>query len=64
MELEEIAPHVRPAERKLDVAALEFSLLTVALRHETLRTTFDLIEGRPVQIVRQEPPSSSRRWRF
>ena len=41
---------------KLDVAALEFSLLTVVLRHETLRTTFDLIEGRPVQIVRQEPP--------
>ena len=41
---------------KLDVAALEFSLLTVILRHETLRTTFDLIEGRPVQIVRQEPP--------
>jgi thioesterase domain-containing protein len=41
---------------KLDIAALEFSLLTVVLRHETLRTTFDLIEGRPVQIVRQEPP--------
>jgi len=40
---------------KLDIAALEFSLLTVVLRHETLRTTFDLIEGRPVQIVRQEP---------
>src|SRR5438270_9599516 len=41
---------------KLDIAALEFSLLTVVLRHETLRTTFDVIEGRPVQIVRQEPP--------
>jgi thioesterase domain-containing protein/acyl carrier protein len=41
---------------KLNIAALEFSLLTVLLRHETLRTTFDLIEGRPVQIVRKEPP--------
>jgi thioesterase domain-containing protein len=41
---------------KPDVAALEFSLLTVILRHETLRTTFDLIEGRPMQIVRQAPP--------
>jgi thioesterase domain-containing protein len=41
---------------KLDIAALEFSLLTVVLRHETLRTTFDFIEGRPVQVVRQEPP--------
>jgi thioesterase domain-containing protein len=41
---------------KLDIAALEFGLLTVVLRHETLRTTFDVIEGRPVQIVRQEPP--------
>ena len=41
---------------KLNIAALEFSLLTMLLRHETLRTTFDLIEGRPVQIVRKEPP--------
>jgi thioesterase domain-containing protein len=41
---------------KVDVAALEFSLLTVMLRHEALRTRFDLVEGRPVQIVRQEPP--------
>lgn len=43
---------------KLDIAALEFSLLTVVLRHETLRTTFDVIEGRPVQLVRQEPPKA------
>jgi thioesterase domain-containing protein/NRPS condensation-like uncharacterized protein len=41
---------------KLDVAALEFSLLTVVLRHETLRTTFGLIEDRAVQIVHQVPP--------
>jgi thioesterase domain-containing protein len=41
---------------KLDVAALEFSVLTVVLRHETLRTTFGLIEDRPVQIVHQVPP--------
>jgi thioesterase domain-containing protein len=41
---------------KLNIAALEFSLLTVVLRHETLRTTFSLVEGRPVQIVHREPP--------
>ena len=40
----------------LDIAALEFSLLTLVLRHEALRTTFDFIEGRPVQIVHQKPP--------
>src|ERR1700722_13628643 len=40
---------------KLDITALELSLLTVVLRHEMLRTTFDLCEGRPVQIVRSEP---------
>src|SRR5262249_33119161 len=41
---------------KLDVTALEFSVLTVVLRHETLRTTFGLIEDRPLQIVHQLPP--------
>jgi thioesterase domain-containing protein len=41
---------------KLDIAALEFSLLTVVLRHETLRTTFGVIEGQPAQIVHPVPP--------
>jgi thioesterase domain-containing protein len=46
---------------KLEIAALELSLLTLVLRHETLRTTFDVIEGRPVQIVRQDPPKALTR---
>ena len=36
---------------KLDLDALRGSLQTIVNRHETLRTNFDTIEGRPVQIV-------------
>lgn len=36
---------------KLDVAALEQSLREVLRRHEALRTTFALLEGRCVQVV-------------
>ena len=35
----------------LDVAALERSLETISARHETLRTTFGSVEGRPSQFV-------------
>jgi len=35
----------------LDVAALEQSLNEVVRRHEALRTTFETVEGRPVQII-------------
>ncbi|NEP13416.1 MAG: AMP-binding protein, partial [Symploca sp. SIO2C1] len=35
----------------LNVAALEESLNTIIQRHETLRTTFSNINGKPVQIV-------------
>jgi len=35
----------------LDVAALEQSLSEIVQRHETLRTTFKMIEGQPVQII-------------
>ncbi|MFG6101405.1 amino acid adenylation domain-containing protein [Leptothoe sp. EHU-05/26/07-4] len=35
----------------LDVAALEKSLNEVVKRHEVLRTTFEMFEGQPVQII-------------
>lgn len=38
----------------LDSAALEQSLNELVRRHETLRTTFSLEEGRPVQVINPE----------
>ncbi|NER98850.1 MAG: amino acid adenylation domain-containing protein, partial [Symploca sp. SIO1B1] len=35
----------------LDVAALEQSLNEIVQRHEVLRTTFQMLEGQPVQII-------------
>ncbi len=40
----------------LDTAALELGLRIVVGRHEILRTTFDVISGRPVQVVHRESP--------
>ena len=36
---------------KLDVTALEGSFTEVILRHETLRTTFNVVEGEPIQSI-------------
>ena len=36
----------------LDVLALERSLATIVRRHEALRTTFTIVDGEPVQVVR------------
>jgi amino acid adenylation domain-containing protein len=41
----------------LDLKVLERCLLEIIRRHEILRTTFDTIAGRPVQIV-QPPPKT------
>jgi non-ribosomal peptide synthetase component F len=35
----------------LDVAALERSINEIVRRHETLRTTFEVVEGQPVQAI-------------
>jgi amino acid adenylation domain-containing protein len=40
----------------LDVAVLERSLSEVVRRHEALRTTFELVEGEPVQVVNPARP--------
>jgi amino acid adenylation domain-containing protein len=39
---------------KLDVAALEWSLNQIICRHEVLRTTFPVVDGRPVQRIAPE----------
>jgi len=36
---------------RLDVAALERALSEIVRRHETLRTTFQVVEGNPVQVI-------------
>ncbi|MFZ5918978.1 MAG: amino acid adenylation domain-containing protein [Chloroflexota bacterium] len=43
---------------KLDVAALERVLSEIVRRHEALRTTFAVIDGRPVQVIAPEPAVS------
>jgi len=37
----------------LDVAALERALIEIVRHHEVLRTTFQTVEGRPVQVISQ-----------
>ncbi|MEM7051548.1 MAG: amino acid adenylation domain-containing protein [Acidobacteriota bacterium] len=44
-------------EGELDVAALQASLDDVILRHEIYRTTFELDEGQPVQIIHLPSPA-------
>ena len=46
-------------EGRLHVPALERSLTELLRRHESLRTTYESVEGRPVQVI--HPPGS---WRL
>ncbi|HYO57344.1 non-ribosomal peptide synthetase/type I polyketide synthase, partial [Archangium sp.] len=39
----------------LEVASLEWSLRELCRRHESLRTTFALVQGQPVQVISPEP---------
>ena len=40
----------------LDIKALQRSLSEVVRRHEVLRTTFDMVDGQPVQIINPAEP--------
>lgn len=48
-------PSVLRLTGRLDLVALERSLIRIAERHESLRTTFDLVDGQPVQVVASAP---------
>ncbi|MCP4659061.1 MAG: AMP-binding protein, partial [bacterium] len=53
-----VAFHMPEAVRltgPLDVVALRRSLRGIVSRHESLRTTFGAVEGRPVQVIAPEP---------
>ncbi|GAA1024555.1 MULTISPECIES: non-ribosomal peptide synthetase [Amycolatopsis] len=53
---EYISPSALRLRGELDLDALRQALNTVVARHESLRTTFDAIEGHPVQIVHEPAP--------
>ncbi|HET6178196.1 MAG TPA: amino acid adenylation domain-containing protein [Candidatus Sulfotelmatobacter sp.] len=40
----------------LDIGALERSLSEIMLRHEAWRTNFEMVDGQPVQVVREPQP--------
>jgi amino acid adenylation domain-containing protein/non-ribosomal peptide synthase protein (TIGR01720 family) len=48
---EYVSPTALRLRGELDVAALDRALTALVERHETLRTTFDAVEGRGVQII-------------
>src|SRR5512132_3644474 len=47
-----ILPEVLRFEGALDAGALARALSAIVERHEVLRTTFDVVDGRPVPVVR------------
>ncbi|HEX8921087.1 MAG TPA: condensation domain-containing protein, partial [Pyrinomonadaceae bacterium] len=49
-------PRVFRLHGSLDIAVLERSLSEVIRRHEALRTTFELVEAEPVQVVNPAQP--------
>ncbi|MFI0776429.1 non-ribosomal peptide synthase/polyketide synthase [Streptomyces sp. NPDC021212] len=53
---EYITPLALRMRGTLDVPALEDALTALVARHESLRTTFDAVDGRGVQIVHEPAP--------
>ena len=51
-----LPPLVRRYQGHLDVAALERSLDEIVRRHAPLRTTFDVVDGRPLQRIGRHRP--------
>ncbi|MFK8185399.1 MAG: amino acid adenylation domain-containing protein [Phormidesmis sp.] len=51
-------PKVFQLTGELNVAALEQALNEIIRRHESLRTTFETIEGKPVQVIAPASPFS------
>ena len=49
-------PFVVEMRGELDVAALERSLEELVARHETLRTTFQSVDGQPLQVIAPPRP--------
>ncbi len=63
LEPDSTAYHIPVAVRltgPLDVAALEASLREVVHRHEVLRSTFEVVDGRPVQAPHEARPFNVR----
>ncbi|MGW4401272.1 non-ribosomal peptide synthase/polyketide synthase [Amycolatopsis nivea] len=54
--LEYISPTALRLRGELDIDALRKALNTVVARHESLRTTFDAVEGHAVQIAHEPAP--------
>ena len=48
-------PYVYRLSGNLNVVALERSLREIVRRHESLRTVFAKFDGKPVQIIKEEP---------
>jgi amino acid adenylation domain-containing protein len=51
-------PAALRATGRLDVCALEQSFNSIIKRHESLRTTFTVVEGRPAQVIHSDRPIS------
>jgi amino acid adenylation domain-containing protein len=47
---------IHPIAGRFDQAALERSLCELCRRHESLRTTFQVVQGRPVQVIGDASP--------
>jgi amino acid adenylation domain-containing protein/non-ribosomal peptide synthase protein (TIGR01720 family) len=50
------APVALRLDGPLDAAALQQSLSAIVRRHEALRTTFDLADGQPIQLIQPASP--------